>query len=195
MPEGCVVDTDVISYLFRRDTRAEHYRPLLVGRLLSVSFMTIAELDRWSLQRNWGLARQERMAAYLERFTVVLVDRTLCRTWAVVADQARRNGRPIQTADAWIAATAIMLDVPLVSNNRDDFTGVEDLRLLTAPQASSESITLRNVPTSVTTLSSPTSTSACCMFASIASSVMMTISAVPAALFRSFWIIEAIEMS
>jgi tRNA(fMet)-specific endonuclease VapC len=56
MAEGYILDTDVISYLFRRDTRAEAYRPYLTGRFLAVSFMTIAELDRWALQRNWGLA-------------------------------------------------------------------------------------------------------------------------------------------
>jgi tRNA(fMet)-specific endonuclease VapC len=130
MPEGCVVDTDVISYLFRRDTRAERYRPYLVGKVLAVSFMTVAELDRWALQRNWGQARQERMATFLNQFVIVLVDRAQCRTWAVVGDQARRNGRPIQAADAWIAATAIALGVPLVSHNRDDFASVDDLLML-----------------------------------------------------------------
>src|SRR3712207_5982145 len=99
MPEGYVVDTDVISYLFRRDTRAETFRPYLTGALVSISCMTIAELDAWALQRSWGAARQERMTAFLERFTVVLVDRALCRTWAEVGMQARRNGRPIQAAD------------------------------------------------------------------------------------------------
>lgn len=92
--------------------------------------MTIAELDAWALQRGWGAARQERMAVFLERFTVVLVDRALCRTWAEVGTQARRNGRPIQAADAWIAATAIALGVPLITNNRDDFAGVDGLVIL-----------------------------------------------------------------
>jgi len=136
MPEGCVVDTDVISYLLRRDSRAELFRPYLTGKLLAVSFMTIAELDRWALQRNWGPERKERMAAFLERFLIVPADRALCRTWAEVAEQARRNGRPIQTADAWVAAAAIALGVPLVTNNRSDFAGVTDLAILpqeTAP--------------------------------------------------------------
>jgi tRNA(fMet)-specific endonuclease VapC len=131
MPDpGCVVDTDVVSYLFRHDTRAEQYRPLLTGRILVVSFMTVAELDRWALQRSWGLDRRERMADFLNRFVIALVDRPLCRTWATVGDQARRNGRPIQVADAWIAATAMALNVPRITNNRDDYAGVENLPLL-----------------------------------------------------------------
>jgi len=95
--------------------------------------MTIAELERWALQRDWGSARRERMTDFLSQFVVALVDRDLCRTWAAVGDQARRNGRPIQVADAWIAATAIALNVPLITNNRGNFAGVEKLQLL--PQA------------------------------------------------------------
>ncbi|MGI8550760.1 MAG: PIN domain-containing protein [Dehalococcoidia bacterium] len=130
MPEDCVVDTDVLSYLFRRDTRAELFRPYLIGTLPAISFMTIAELDRWILERKWGLARQESMEAFLAQFIVVLVDRPLCRTWAEVVNQARRNGRPIQAADAWIAASAISLGVPLITNNHSDFAGVTNLVIL-----------------------------------------------------------------
>jgi hypothetical protein len=48
-----VVDTDVVSFLFKHDTHAEPYRPHLTEKLLVLSFMTIAELDRWVLERNW----------------------------------------------------------------------------------------------------------------------------------------------
>jgi len=130
MAEGFVVDTDVVSYAFRGDSRAEPFRPYLAGELVVVSFMTVAELDLWALQRNWGHLRQAAMAAFLDRFTILLPDRELCRTWAHVSDQARRRGRPIQVGDAWIAATAVSLGVPLLTNNRDDFLGVEDVVLL-----------------------------------------------------------------
>jgi predicted nucleic acid-binding protein len=53
MPEGCVVDTDVVSYLLQGDTRAARFRPYLIDRLLAISFMTVAELDRWALHRPW----------------------------------------------------------------------------------------------------------------------------------------------
>jgi tRNA(fMet)-specific endonuclease VapC len=58
-----VVDTDVISFLFRNDSRAELYRPHLTDRLLIVSFMTVAELELWTLQRGWGGARHARLEA------------------------------------------------------------------------------------------------------------------------------------
>lgn len=77
-----------------------------------------------------GTSTQERMAVLLDQLTIILVDRALCHTWAEVGDQARRNGRPIQAADAWSAATAIALNVPLVTNNRDDFAGLDGLLTL-----------------------------------------------------------------
>jgi len=44
----CVVDTDVVSFLFENDHRAHPYLPLLRDRELLVSFMTEAELARKS---------------------------------------------------------------------------------------------------------------------------------------------------
>lgn len=126
-----VVDTDVVSFLFKRDTRAERYRRHLSGRLLVISFMTIAELDRWALSRNWGERRLAELEQHLRRFLVHPFDRELCRAWATVIDGARRRGRPIATADAWIAATAVHHAIPLVTHNGDDYAGVEDLRIIT----------------------------------------------------------------
>ncbi len=130
MPDRCLVDTDVVSYLFRGDTRAQFYRPYLAGKQLAISFMTVAELERWVLERGWGQPRQQRMEAYLRRFTIYLVNRALCRAWAEVTYQARRKGRPIQTADAWIAATALTYSLPLVTHNVSDYAGVDGLALI-----------------------------------------------------------------
>jgi predicted nucleic acid-binding protein len=52
-----LVDTDVVSFLFKRDTRAPRYRAHLLGKTLYVSFMTVAELRRWARASKWGPAR------------------------------------------------------------------------------------------------------------------------------------------
>ena len=92
--------------------------------------MTVAELDRWALQHNWGAHRRGRLDRYLDQFAIYPFDRDLCRAWARVADNARRRGRPIQTADAWIAATALLHDLPLVTHNPADYLGVTRLNLV-----------------------------------------------------------------
>src|SRR5688500_6835035 len=130
MPEPRVVDTDVASYLFKRDTPAQIFRPYLLNSIPLPSFMTVAELQHWALHRYWGTRQRQELEDFVGQCTIVFVDRPMCQRWAKVVDRARRRGRPIQVADAWIAATAISLGVPLLSHNRDDFLGVDTLRLL-----------------------------------------------------------------
>jgi hypothetical protein len=59
-----VVDTDVLSYVFKGDTRAVLYQPRLIGHQPVISFMTVAELAFWSEEHNWG-AEDPRTAASL----------------------------------------------------------------------------------------------------------------------------------
>jgi predicted nucleic acid-binding protein len=128
-----VVDTDVASFLFKRDSRARLYRPHLVGKILYISFMNLAELERWAVSARWGAAKLAQLDHYLQRFNVVLVDRTLCRRWAEVMDAADATGQPVGVADAWIAATALALNCPLVTHNATDFQGVPSLSIITEP--------------------------------------------------------------
>jgi predicted nucleic acid-binding protein len=137
-----VVDTDVVSYLFKQDSRALLYQPHLQNRLVVISFMTVAELDRWVIERNWGAERRKKMEEHLRKFVVLPYDRNLCTKWAEVSDSARRNGREIQCADAWIAATAILHGVPLITNNRDDYIGVTGLTIISETQPVALSSTL-----------------------------------------------------
>jgi tRNA(fMet)-specific endonuclease VapC len=125
-----VIDTNVVSYMFKKDTRAQLYQKHLVGQQWVISFMTAAELDLWALRHRWGAARKAQMEQYLRRFVLHPFDRTLCLKWAEVTDSARGKGRPIQTADAWIAATALLAGVPLVTHNPADYAGVSGLTVL-----------------------------------------------------------------
>jgi len=129
---AAIVDTDVVSMLFKGDSRARNYRPHMTGRLLGISFMTLAELERWSLDRNWGPSRRAELQTYLTKYAILPATRELCREWAKVTSEARKIGRPVQTADAWIAASALHYQVPLITNNVNDYTMITGLQLVTA---------------------------------------------------------------
>lgn len=60
-----VLDTDIVSFLFKDDTRGEMYRPHIDGKLWAVSFQTVAELEQWAEFRGWG----ERRRAELDLFS------------------------------------------------------------------------------------------------------------------------------
>ena len=127
---AALVDTDVLSFLFKGDTRAAKYGPHVAGRLIVVSFMTVAELERWALQRNWGEAKRVIMAERLRQFVLPPISRELCQRWAQVTDGARRNGFSVSCADAWIAATALTYNIPLITHNASDFRGIENLTIV-----------------------------------------------------------------
>ncbi|MBI4908112.1 MAG: PIN domain-containing protein [Acidobacteria bacterium] len=127
---GVTVDTDVISLVFKGDSRAEKYLPALAAPDLLISFMTEAELERWVIQSDWGLRRTERFRTYMRRFVSIPSSRDLVVTWAQVMVKAQAIGRRIEGADAWIAATAVLYNVPLVTNNPADYAGVPGIKLI-----------------------------------------------------------------
>ena len=133
--DSVIVDTDVLSYLFKRDTRGESYRPHLHGRLGILSFMTIAELEFWARIRNWGPTRRAELSAFLEPYTIVQSDDRLCETWAEVRSQVMRDGRHIDTADCWIAATARLYDIPLLTHNANHFVHVDGLKIVSEAES------------------------------------------------------------
>lgn len=126
-----VVDTDIVSYGFRHDSRFDFYRPLLQGNRAFVSFMSIAELEYWRISRNWGQRRRQQLDAYVHRhFAMYPVTRRLCALWADVTLEARQKGRVVRCADAWVAATAIRLNAPLMTNNVRDFEFIDRIQVV-----------------------------------------------------------------
>jgi tRNA(fMet)-specific endonuclease VapC len=124
-----VVDTDVVSFLFKNHPVAKLYDAELLGHTLVLSFMTVAELDRWVIHRKWSDARRKWLHRYLEPFVILPYHRALCTKWAEVT-VAQARGCRIECADAWIAATALLHDLPLVTHNRRDYQGVPGLTLV-----------------------------------------------------------------
>jgi len=113
--EQLVVDTDVVSFIFKGDSRGVGYADYLVNKELIISFMTLSEVKWWALCRNWGESRQIQLHKYLnERYLVYFSDEDLCSVWAEVYEYSRRNGRTMSPSDAWIAATALTIGAPLV---------------------------------------------------------------------------------
>jgi predicted nucleic acid-binding protein len=124
-----VVDTDVVSFLFKNDSRAQLYLPLMRNRDLLVSFMTEAELEQWILLAKWGVERVRRFRTFMTGFASVPSSRDLILQWAEVMVAARANGRRIEAADAWIAATALLYNATLITHNPKDYLGVPNLRV------------------------------------------------------------------
>lgn len=125
-----VIDTDVWSYLYKASDQAKLYEPHLFGNVLVISFQTQAELLRGVIAAGWGARRRQHLESRLKRYVVEHSSDAVSARWAEAMDSARRNGRPIAAADAWVAATALHLGVPLITHNRNHFIGVDGLTVI-----------------------------------------------------------------
>jgi predicted nucleic acid-binding protein len=131
-----VVYTDVASFIFKWHPKfAPRYVDIVRGSELVVSFMTLAEMRQGALDANWGPRKCAVLEAYLADFSVLHSDSLLCSTWAAVRNESALKGRPIGSADAWIAATAMVLSVPLVTNNPKDYHHLDNLQLVSTAAA------------------------------------------------------------
>ena len=125
-----LIDTDIASFIFKGSDYADPYLPLLSGQELALSFMTVAELFQWAILRQWGDRRLAQLEQYLTNYVITPVDQPLCREWAQIRAVRQNTGRVISPQDAWIAATALRHDLPLVTHNIKDFREISNLRLI-----------------------------------------------------------------
>jgi predicted nucleic acid-binding protein len=56
---------------------------------------------------------------FLSSFIVVGYTDELATLWATTMHEARRAGRRLEAGDAWIAATARLLNAPLLTHDKD----------------------------------------------------------------------------
>lgn len=127
-----LLDTNVFSYILKGDSRATSYEHLLVGKLLYLSFQTVAELYLWAESRGWGAKRRQRLERALDAYLILLPDMPTAQLWASLSAHRQRLGLPISPQDAWVAACAMRHNLPLVTHNPKDFAEIEGLTLLTA---------------------------------------------------------------
>ncbi len=91
-----------------------------------ISIVSIAEIEQGILllgktkraqgYRDW-LANLEQ-----EYFgNIIIIDREIATAWAEITSRAIRLGQTQGYSDAWIAATALVMDAVVVTRNTDDF--------------------------------------------------------------------------
>jgi tRNA(fMet)-specific endonuclease VapC len=129
-----VCDTDAASFVVKDDPiRGPRYLRHLQGRSVILPFSVLAELRLGAEIRSWGPVRRARLDQFIQDCAIHYADESLCTLWASLVAALRRSGRQIGQNDAWVAATALYLDAPLVTHNAAHYQDVPDLRLITEP--------------------------------------------------------------
>ena len=126
MNDTLLVDTDVASDLFKRRARADQYKRIIHGKRLALSFMSVAELYKWSVKRKWSQDKMRVLEDAIKLYLVIPYDHELARMWGRITAECEAFGRTIPPSDAWVAATAIRHDLPLLTNNARHFEAAEE---------------------------------------------------------------------
>ena len=97
---------------------------------LAVSIITIGELRAGVLVATTVEARDRRLGTLTAALTLdaIPVDNAVAAEWARLRVLLRDTGQRMPVNDSWIAATAMALDVPVVTQD-DDFPTVDGLNV------------------------------------------------------------------
>jgi predicted nucleic acid-binding protein len=127
-----LIDTDVFSYVLRRDPRANLYDKHLEGQQQFICFAVVAELLQGADKARWGDEKRSRLESAVRTVTVIPYDLAVCRAWAKLWDARNPDGsaRTIGCSDRWIAACAIQHAIPLITHNRSHFEGLPGLHVI-----------------------------------------------------------------
>ncbi len=128
-----VLDTDVTSRLIK-GTLPDSLAPKLVAKQLTVTFVTVGELTRWTVLRNFGERRRTLIESWIGSASIG-ADVEVARRWGEITAYAQLRGRPRPYDDSWIAACCLAYDLPIVTLNVrhfQDFAHHEGLEIITA---------------------------------------------------------------
>lgn len=132
MASVIVLDTDVASRVYKRNLPSR-LAGQLVGYRPVITFVTLAELNKWTHLRSWGRPRREHLEQWLQPLPILPGTPKVARVWGEMSAYAQRRGRPRPQNDTWIAACCLAFGVPLATLNvKDykDFAEYEGLELL-----------------------------------------------------------------
>ncbi len=126
-----LLDTNICIYLIKQQPVAvlERFLEYEVGDI-GISSITLSEL-------RYGVAKsghREKNAKALDEFIIPLevvpFDEAAARAYGDVRADLEKAGTPIGAMDMLIAAHALSLDIPLVTNNTREFARIPSLMLI-----------------------------------------------------------------
>lgn len=127
-----------MSFLLDTNTCSAHLKgaPTVTSRFLQylgrlhVSTITAGEMYTWTFRAKAAASLAAALQDLLRDVTIFNVDHDVARTFGQVRAQLLDQGRPIGTRDLFIAATALVHGLTVVTHNTKDFSPVPGLTVV-----------------------------------------------------------------
>jgi tRNA(fMet)-specific endonuclease VapC len=128
-----LVDTNILLLYLRQDTRVVAidalYSPLAASTTSIISVVTEGEIRSIALQRDWGTSKMMALETMVKKFLIADIHvKEIVDAYAEIDafSQGKLRTKPLgMTArsmgknDLWIAATASVLKLPLLTTDKD----------------------------------------------------------------------------
>jgi toxin FitB len=89
-----ILDTDVASSIIKSSNGCAHRSPKLIGKQEAITLVTIGELTKWSVMRNWGTTRRTALDRWIAARPPIPFTEEVARTSSELSGYADKRGRP-----------------------------------------------------------------------------------------------------
>ncbi|MFH1016361.1 MAG: type II toxin-antitoxin system VapC family toxin [Chloroflexota bacterium] len=114
---SCLVDTDIVIDFLRGRTYARE----ILERWAKEGLLAVSTLTHLEVYQGMKGGEEKATSAFLDGLTSVAVDVPVARRAGRLLGEFRGKGMTVGMADAVIAATALQLSVPLLTNNSEHY--------------------------------------------------------------------------
>ena len=94
-----------------------------------LSPIVLGELEFGAEKSAFPDRNRAKLQTLIHGFTVIALDAATSRAYGQIRHQLERRGLPIGNNDLWIAAQALALGIPLVTDNLREFERIPDLTI------------------------------------------------------------------
>lgn len=124
-----LVDTDISSAYLKQVAHVMNRFLQYSGRI-HLSVVSLGELYTWSARRNAPATRLRKLIKLLNDVTVLTLDHSVSRKFGEVRAHLLDTGQPTQPTDLFIAATALVHGLTLVTHNTRHYAKVPGLNVV-----------------------------------------------------------------
>ncbi|GAB7028035.1 type II toxin-antitoxin system tRNA(fMet)-specific endonuclease VapC [Geotalea toluenoxydans] len=126
-----LLDTNICIYIIKQQpaTVLKHFLEYEIGDI-GISSITLSELRYGAAKSAHGEKNAKALDEFIIPLEVVAYDEAAAHVYGDIRSALEKAGTPIGSMDMLIAAHAVSLGIPLVTNNTREFLRVPSINLL-----------------------------------------------------------------